>query len=142
MVVKPSLASAVSLASDLLSNGACLTLSDGQPRTEGGDINFHKVALICIYRVGGACMIGCVEKLDAHTFCASFKATYKEPRNDTAMCPFVREETDRSPQNIEAEGGTISNSNSRMCQHAILSSRPLEVGYLAVDLPVTPVTPA
>lgn len=27
--------------------------------------------------------------------------TYKEPRNDAARCPFVREETERAPRNIE-----------------------------------------
>lgn len=61
----------------------------------------------------------------AHTSRRSL-VTYKEPRNDAATCPFVREETDRSPRNMETEGGSISSSDSRIYQHAILSPRPVE----------------
>ena len=50
--------------------------------------------------------------------------TYKEPRKDAAICPFVREETDISPRNIEAEGGTLSNSDFRLCERTILSAGP------------------
>lgn len=48
--------------------------------------------------------------------------TYKEPRNDAAICSDVREGTDRSPRNTEAEGRIISNSDSRMCERSILSA--------------------